>query len=125
MWVLIGLVLMTTVVEATQLIVPKDNMDENQLHEEILAAIPQCQPIVQPDGSKVDPGLCRVESTETEIRLTVPDEIGDRTVQALLAAHVPKPSHDATRRALIASGDAKLKVLGLTEDEIHALRGGR
>ena len=73
--------------------VTKGSMQVNQLHEELLAAFPAWRGTAQLDGSFTDP-LLQVESTDTEIRLTVPDTIPDASVQAVIQAHKPRPKRD-------------------------------
>lgn len=96
--------------EAKTITVPKTGKNENQLHEELLAAFPQWAPLAQPDGFKVDPGLLRVESTATEVRLTVPDDADEAAVQAVVAAHTPRPRRAAAGAAPNGS-DAAIREL--------------
>ena len=84
--VLLAWLLLMGIAEAKTITVPKAGKNENQLHEELLAAFPAWKAV-----NGVDPGLLRVESTNTEIRLTVPDETEEAAVTTILSAHVPKP----------------------------------
>jgi len=78
---------------AKTLKVAKGSMQVNQLHEELLVRFPAWRGTLQPDGSFTDP-LLQVESTDQEIRLTVPDTANEASVQAVIAAHKPKPKID-------------------------------
>ena len=78
---------------AKTLTIPKGSIQVNQLHEELLSAFPAWRGTPQADGTLVNP-LLQVESTEQEIRLTVPDTTPEAAVQAVVAAHKPTPKRD-------------------------------
>ena len=78
---------------AKTLKVAKGPIEVNQLHEELLSAFPAWRGTPQADGTLVNP-LLQVESTEQEIRLTVPDTTPEAAVQAVVAAHKPTPKKD-------------------------------
>ena len=98
--------------------IPKRSIDANQLHDELLVKFPVWRGTQLPDGTFTDPPL-RVEHTDQEIRLTLPDEADKAAVQAVIAAHTPKPRKDV--RALRKSAKRKLKDVGLTQDEVDAI----
>jgi hypothetical protein len=91
MWLLLCWLIWMPVAEAKTLSVPKTGKNENRLHQELLTTFPAWGPVIRPDGTKEDPGLLRVESTDTEIRLTVPDEADERAIQSVIKSHMPKP----------------------------------
>ena len=74
---------------AKTLRVPKGSKDPGQLHEELLARFPQWRGEPKPDGAFTNPRL-RVEYTDQEVRLEMPDEADGAAVQAVIAAHVPR-----------------------------------
>jgi hypothetical protein len=73
--------------------VPKGAIQVNQLHEELLNTFPAWRGISQTAGGFTDP-LLRVESTDNEITLTMPDATQDAAVQAVIDAHKPNPKKD-------------------------------
>lgn len=87
-------------VSAKTLKVPKGSIDVNQLHEELLDRFPAWHGTRQPDGSYEDPALY-VEYTDEEIELTVPESASEAAIQAVVAAHRPRPDvdEDAVLRA--------------------------
>ncbi len=99
---------------------PKGSTNVGQLHDELLARFPQWQGTPQTNGSFADP-LLRVEHTDQEIRLSVPDDADEAAIQSVVKAHQPKPQkdHNAIRR----SAKKKLKDLGLTDDELAEIIG--
>lgn len=70
--------------------VPKGAIEVNQLHDELLATFPDWRGTQRPDGTFTNPRL-RVESTDQDITLTMPDEVNEKAVQSVVASHVPKP----------------------------------
>ena len=108
----------TSVAWAKTITVPKRSMDVNQLHDELLQRFPQWRGTPQADGGFRNP-LLQVESTDEEIRLTLPDDADEGAVQAAINAHTPKPRKDI--KALRNSAKKKLKGLGLTQDEADAI----
>ena len=115
--VLLGCIWMP-VAWAKTMAVPKGTINVNQLHDELLARFPVWQGTQQPDGTFTD-SLLRVEHTDREIRLTVPEDADEAAVQAVIRAHTPKPPKDA--KALKKSAKKKLKDLGLTQDEVDVV----
>jgi len=111
-----------TVAWAKTVKVSKGSKNANQLHDELLARFPEWRGTQKPDGTFVNP-LLRVEHTDQEITLTVPDDAPDGQLQAVINAHVPKPSREEMKRAKANSAKAKLKALGLTDEELDALFG--
>ncbi|MBI3319833.1 MAG: hypothetical protein HYZ89_04525 [Candidatus Omnitrophica bacterium] len=103
---------------AKTMTVPKGTTNVNQLHDELLARFPAWRGTPQPDGTFTDP-LLRVEHTDQEIRLMVPDTADETAVQRVVTDHVPKPPKDL--KALRKSAKKKLKDLGLTQDEADAI----
>lgn len=83
---------------AKTLKIPKGTIQVNQLHDELLAAFPAWRGTSQPDGGFADP-LLRVESTEQDIRLTIPDTTPDALVQAVINAHKPQSKRDKAAEA--------------------------
>ena len=108
----------TTAAWAKTVKIPKGTSDVNQLHDELLAQFPAWRGTPQPDGSFKNP-LLRVEHTDQEIRLSVPDETDEGAIQAVVKTHRPKPRKDV--KALKTSAKRKLKDLGLTQDEVDVL----
>jgi len=98
--------------------IPKGSMDVNQLHDELLAKFPAWRGTQLPDGTFTDPPL-RVEYTDQEIMLMVPDNADETAMQAVIKAHTPKARKDV--KALRKSAKKKLKDVGLTQDEIDAI----
>ena len=73
---------------AKTLRIPKGSMEAAQLQNEFLVRFPEWRGTQRPDGIFVNP-LLRVEYTDQEIRLDVPDNADEAAVQAIIAAHVP------------------------------------
>ena len=97
--------------------VPKGMVSVSQLHDELLTKFPAWRGTPQPNGTFVNP-LLRVEHTDQEIRLTVPEDTDETAVQAVVKTHKPKPPKDT--KALRKSAKKKLKDLGLTQEEVDA-----
>jgi len=108
----------TSAAWAKTLKVPKGTTNVNQLHDELLNQFPAWRGAQQPDGTFINP-LLRVEHTDQEIRLSLPDDTDERVIQAVVKAHRPKPAKDV--KALKQSAKRKLKDLGLTQDEVDAI----
>ena len=68
--------------------IPRSAMDPEQLQEELLVRFPQWHGVPKPDGSFTNPRL-RVDYTDQEIQLEVPDDADGAAVQAVVRAHVP------------------------------------
>jgi hypothetical protein len=98
--------------------VPKGTIDVNQLHDELLQRFPAWKGTSQADGTFTNP-LLQVESTDEEIRLTLPDSADEAAMHAVIDAHAPKARKDA--KALRKSAKKKLKDVGLTQDELDAI----
>ena len=94
--------------------IPKGSIDPNQLHEELLAARPDWRGTEQPDGTFTDPRL-RVEFTDEEITLTIPDEADEASVRSVVASHVPG------RRANTAGGGARAPQPLTLEERVRQL----
>jgi len=77
-----------TVAWAKTVKIPKGSIDPNQLHDELLARFPAWHGTQRPDGIFINPSL-RIEYTDQEIRLDVPDNADEAAIQAIIAAHIP------------------------------------
>lgn len=77
-----------TVAWAKTVKIPTGSIDPNQLHEELLAARPEWRGTERPDGTFTNP-LLRVEFTDEEITLTIPDEADEAVVWSVVRSHVP------------------------------------
>ena len=115
--VLLLLCLGSTAAWAKTIKIPKGTVSVSQLHDELLTKFPAWRGTPQPNGSFRDP-LLRVEHTDQEIRLTVPEDTDAAAVQAVVTAHKPKPPKDS--KAIRHSAKKKLKDLGLTQEEVDA-----
>jgi hypothetical protein len=95
--------------------IPKGSINVNQLHDELLERFSTWRGTQQADGSFRDPVL-RVEHTDQEIILTVPDNADEAAIQSMVASHVPRPR---------ATGPAQdpLKVLEQRVSRLEALVG--
>ena len=60
----------------------------NQLHDELIAAVPTAFVRVLPDGTRE--ALGTVESVGDEIRITVADGAHERAITAVVQAHAPR-----------------------------------
>ena len=101
------------------LVIPKDTLQPLQLHEELLVRFPVWRGTPVPEGGFRDPSL-QVEFTETQIRLTLPDEADLVAVRAVVTAHLPRPPKDwkRLRREAIA---AIKTATNLSDDHLRAL----
>lgn len=75
-----------------------------RLHEELLAAVAELQPVLGTDGRPS--ARLTFEHAGTDLWLTVPDDADEAAIAAVVAAHDPtKPSqaelHDAQNRASV------------------------
>lgn len=73
---------------AKTLKIPKRSINATQLHDDLLDRFPEWRGREQPNGTFTDP-LLRVEFTDEEITLTIPDEADEAIVQSVVASHVP------------------------------------
>ncbi len=88
----------TSIAWAKTVKIPKGSIEVNQLHDELLARFQEWRGTKQADGTYVKP-LLRVEHTDQEIRLAVPDDADEAAVQAVVAAHTPRPRRTAAGSA--------------------------
>lgn len=79
---------------AKTLRLPKGSIEADQLRDELVVRFPAWRGTQRPDGVFINPSL-RVEYTDQEIRLDVPDDADEATIQAIVAAHVPRPRNPA------------------------------
>ncbi len=115
---LIGLLVVLVFVSPAQartLKFERGTIDVNQLHEELLTQFPQWRGTPQPDGSWRDPSLY-VESTDSEILLTIPEDAPEALVNQVVATHHPRPL-EAEEPATEKTAREKLRVLGFTDAE--------
>jgi len=70
------------------------------LHDEILAAIPECRPHFDENGEQVP--TIRVEGVGDDIRIEVPDTVNIDQVAAVIQAHDPTKSQPDSRRDRLA-----------------------
>lgn len=121
-FVLVFLLALASSAEGKTLKFNKGNANVNQLHDELLGASPSWRGTEQPDGSFKDP-LLRVEDSESEILITVPDEVADGVITQAVTSHVPQstwplePPEPAGKK----SAKNKLKALGFTDKEIDEI----
>lgn len=105
--------------EAKTIRVPRAVVQPGQLHEELLARFPEWRGTPVADGIYSDPVL-RVEYTDAQVILQVPDDADEAALAEAIQSHVPDPN----RRAEPASKEtarAKLRTLGFTDDEIAVI----
>ena len=91
------------------------------LHDEILAAVPSTRPVVNGQGENV--AVMLVQAKGNDISLTVPDDVDEAAIQAVVDAHDASVVQRDLKAEARATGATKLKALGLTDGEIAALQG--
>lgn len=80
----------------------------DQLHDELLAALPALRPIrdpsgrIFPDGTPALVPVMRVEANGDAITLIVPDDADEMAIRAVVQAHVPAPPSPAADPAAAA-----------------------
>ena len=67
----------------------KGAYDLSQLHDALVAALPNLFVQVLPDGTRM--AVSTVEAAGTEIRLTVPDDAHEPILDSIVSAHTPQP----------------------------------
>ena len=101
-----------------RLLIPKFNIQVNQLHDEILIAIPDLKGELGTDGIFRDPKLS-VQHNEQTIWLDFPGDY-EMSVRGVIQSHVPKPKKDFKEILRVAKDKVKLR-LGLDDDEFSVL----
>lgn len=101
---------------AKTLRLPKGSIEADQLQDELVARFPAWRGTQRPDGVFINPSL-RVEYTDQEIRLDVPDDADEAAIQAIVAAHMPRPRNPAR------GGDAETAMLEERVSEIETRLG--
>ena len=77
----------TTAAWAKTITIPRGSINESQFLNELVARFPDWLP----PKSSAGPPRFRAESNDQTITLVVPDEANEAEVQAVIAAHVPRP----------------------------------
>lgn len=97
---------------------PRGSARLSLLHEQLLRRFPAWRGTLGRDGLYHDP-LLRVETTATQLRLTVPDDADDAEIQAVLDAHDPTQELRAHVLHDLARGDRPF--IRFSEDVFQAL----
>ncbi len=73
----------------------------SKLHDELLAAVPELRPLDD------ETPVMTIEGNDTEVRLTIPEDVDLATIEAVVRAHdatpLPDPDHLAQFKAEITA----------------------
>lgn len=99
----------------------------SQVSEDLVEAYPSLKGTWNPNGLGPGQGcfenpLLRLEFTDSEIRLTVPDSISESRVKKVVKDYMPRPDPEVTRELRRESIRTKLKTgIALTDQEAREL----